>query len=292
MSAPVADTTPDDGPWRAAEAVVRDYDPDRFLAARFVPDPPRRYLDALHAFSIEIARVRETVSDPMPGEIRLQWWRDALTGAGRGDVARHPVARATIDTVTRHRLPVAALVNLIEARVFDLYDDPMPTLNDLEGYCGETASALIQLGAIVLMGGEDPGAAEVAGHAGVAYGLTGLLRALPVHARRGQVYLPLDVLARHGVRRDDVVAGSATPQLLAALTELRARARHHLDRTRALIGTVPKPARPAFLPVALVEPHLRLMDRPDYAPFRRIVELPAWRRSILLWQAARRSRRD
>ena len=51
-------------------------------------------------------------------------------------------------------LPLAAFDNLLEARIFDLYDDPMPTLNDLEGYAGETASALIQLGAMILAGGQ------------------------------------------------------------------------------------------------------------------------------------------
>ena len=59
--------------------------------------------------------------------------------------------------------------------VFDLYDDTMPTLNDLEGYCGETSSSLIRLGAMILADGSDPGAADAAGHAGVAYALTGLL---------------------------------------------------------------------------------------------------------------------
>jgi phytoene synthase len=287
--ADAAEGRPDDR--RAVEDLVARGDRDRWLAALFAPEAARPQLHALYAFNLEVARIRELVSDPLPGEVRLQWWRDVLEGKGRGDVAAHPVARAILAAVAACKLPVKALTDLIEARTFDLYDDPMPTLNDLEGYCGETSSALIQLAAICLAGGDDPGAYEAAGHAGVAYALTGLLRALPLHARRGQCYLPLDAMARHGASRDDLVAGRATPGLLATLAEMRARARHHLAETRRLIGSVPPVAAPAFLPVALVEPYLDVMERRDYAPFERLVELPQWRRQWVLWRLARRAGR-
>jgi phytoene synthase len=291
MTPDAAATVQSNAHWTAAEALVSAGDRDRFLAALFAPEATRKRLLALYAFNLEIARVREIVSDPMPGEVRFQWWRDVLLGTARGEAQANPIARALLETIAACRLPVKALTDLIEARIFDLYDDPMPTLNDLEGYCGETSSALIQLGTIALSGGDDPQCYDAAGHAGVAYALTGLLRALPFHASRGQCYVPLDVLARHGARRDDLLAGEATPALRAALGELRARARHHLAQTRRLIGTVPKNAAPAFLPVALVEPYLNLMDRPDYAPFRRVVELPQWRRQWVLWRQARRAGR-
>jgi phytoene synthase len=280
---------PSNAHYEAAEALVRAEDKDRFLANLFAPETARKHLSALHAFSTEVARVREIVSDPLPGEIRLQWWRDALEGKARGAAEAHPIAKALLETVTVCRLPVAALTGLIEARGFDLYDDPMPTLNDLEGYCGETSAALIQLGAIALMNGGDPGAADAAGHAGVAYALTGILRAFPWHAGRGQCFLPLDVLAKHGASREQVVSGEATPALLAVLAEMRARARHHLGETRRLIGTVRPEAMPAYLPVALVEPYLGRMERADYHPFRTRVELPQWRRQWVLWRQARRA---
>lgn len=271
------------------EELVRTGDRDRWLASLFAPAEARPYLHALYAFNFEIARVREAVSDALPGEVRFQWWRDLLNGEARGDATANPVARGLLAAVERFRLPKTALVDLIEARTFDLYDDAMPTLNDLEGYCGETSSALIQMAAIVCAGGEDPRCYDASGHAGVAYALTGLLRALPFHARRGQCYLPLDIMARHGASRDDVAAGRATAPLLAVLAELRARARFHLDATRGLMGTVPRAAAPAFLPVALVEPYLARMERRDYAPFDRVVEVPQWRRQWVLWRQARRA---
>ncbi len=265
------------------EALVREGDPDRYWASLFAPPDRRGHLHALYAFNYEIARVRESVREALTGEIRLQWWRDALQGEARGDVRANPVAAALDDTIVTFRLPRQPLVDLIDARIFDLYEDPMPSLNDLEGYCGETSSSLIQLSSIILAGG-DPGAADAAGHAGVAYAITGLLRAFPWHARQGQVYVPADILARHGVVRDDIVAGRGGPGLTNALADLRAVARRHRDQARTLRATVPAAAEPAFRSLALVEPYLRAMERRDYDPFHTQVDLPQWRRIWALWR--------
>ncbi len=115
--------------------------------------PLRKHLLALDAFSGEVARVRDAVSEPALGEIRLQWWRDALTS---GDIGGHPIATALIETVRTFALPLAAFEMLLDARSFDLYDDPMPSLSDLEGYAGETTSSLLHLAAMILAEGTRP----------------------------------------------------------------------------------------------------------------------------------------
>ena len=271
------------------EAELRAQDRDRWLACLCAPAEKRRHLHALYAFSLDVARIRELVSDPRPGEIRYQWWRDALEGEPRGDIAAHPIAHAVLDTAQKFRLPRAALTNLVDARTFDLYDDPMPGLRQLEGYCGETCSALFRLAALILADGRDPGGADATGHAGVAYALTGLLSALPWHAARGQVYLPADVLARHGVAREAILAGNFTQEMRTTLAQLRAIARQHLAQSRAGFNALDPVARAAFLPLALVEPQLLLMDKPGYEPFRSVVRLPQWRAQWVLWRAARKT---
>jgi 15-cis-phytoene synthase len=270
--------------YRECAAIVRGRDPDRYLSDLFAAADKRRHLFALHAFNAEVARVRDAISEPMPGEIRLQWWRDVLMS---GEDGGNPVAAALAETIRAASLPLGAFDDILKARVFDLYDDPMPSLNDLEGYAGETSSVLMQLGALILAGGEDPGTAEVAGHAGVAYALSGLMRALPLHASRGQMFLPADMMAAFGVNEADVFAGRSTRALLALLMELRAIARRHLERALSGAGGIEPRLAPAFLPVALVEPRLRLMERPGYDPFRTSVELAPWRRQWILWRAAR-----
>ena len=270
------------------EALVREGDPDRYFATLFAPLSARPHLFALIAFSLTIARVREAASNPMAGEIRLQWWRDALQGEARGDVKANPVAAALDDAIVKRKLGRQPFVDLIDARVFDLYDDAMPRVNDLEGYCGETASALIRLASLVLCDGAEPGGAVAAGHAGVAYGVTGLLRALPWHSRQGQVYVPADLLKPYGVTREDIVTGRGGPGLLRATADLRALARRHLDAYAAARATIAPAARAAFLPVALVEPYLSAMERPGYDPLNTLIAIPRWRRLWRLWRGARR----
>ncbi|CAM2824713.1 15-cis-phytoene synthase [Methylobacterium mesophilicum] len=270
------------------EQLVRDGDPDRYYATLFAPAAARPHLFALYAFSLTVARVREAASNPMAGEIRLQWWRDALQGEARGDVRANPVAAALEEAIRVNRLLRQPFVDLIDARVFDLYEDPMPRVNDLEGYCGETASALFRLASLVIGNGTEPGGAGAAGHAGVAYGITGLLRALPWHARSGQVYLPADVLARYGVTREDITSGRGGPGLRRACADLRDLARTHLKAFEAARPAIAPLAGTAFLPVALVEPYLAMMERASYDPLNTLTDLPRWRRLWRLWRASRR----
>ncbi|QTL02444.1 squalene/phytoene synthase family protein [Aquabacter sp. L1I39] len=269
--------------------MLRAQDRDRFLATLFAPEAERRHLWALYAFSQEIARVREVVREALPGEMRLQWWREVIEGLGRGDVSGHPVALAICATLEAKSLPRGALLNLIDARTFDLYDDPMPTLNDLEGYAGETASILIQLGAQILTGRAQPAVAEAAGHAGVAIALTGLMRAFPFHAARGQCYLPLDMLRAQGIGREEAVGGIPSPALAKVFSELRAVAAGHVRAAVQGLGDVPRDALPVFLPLALVPGDLKALARVS-DPFKTVAGTPPFLRLWTIWRAARRAR--
>src|SRR5271154_230267 len=260
--------------------LVRAADRDRFLAALFAPDELRRALQALYAFNIEVARVREAAREPMPGEIRLQWWRDVINGERAGEAQANPVAAALLATIERHGLAAGRLTALIEARRFDLYDEPMATLADLEAYASGTSSALFSLAGQIL-GADAEAAAEPAG---IAHAITGLVRALPLHAARHQVYVPAELLARHHVRIEDILAGQSSADLHAALAVLRDHAREQLRLAGGPVMALPLAALPAFLPAALVRPSLDRLDRCDaFAP----VELSLWRRQWLIWRAAR-----
>jgi 15-cis-phytoene synthase len=267
------------------ENLVRAGDKDRWLASLFAPADRRAHLHALYAFNLEVARVRDLAREPMAGEIRLQWWREALAGTRPGEAAASPVAAALLETIARHGLARQTLLDLIEARAFDLYNDVMPTLEAFAGYGRRTASGLIALAARVL--DPDRDVAEAAGPAGIAYAATGLLRSFALHASRGQLYLPADVLERHGVLASDVFAGRATDALRAARAELVAFARAQFDDFAARRRTLPAAAVPAFLPVALVPAYLRRMEARDDDPFTTPVEVPQWRRQWILWRSSR-----
>jgi phytoene synthase len=192
-----------------------------------------------------------------------------------------------IDTIDRFGLPRQSLHDLIDARAFDLYDDPMPTMADLETYARGTTSVLFALAARVLGAGEQPEVAQAADAGGIAYALAGLLRAFPRHSARGQLYLPRDLVDRHGAPLEEIWAGRASPALTAALAELRAHAGAMLDASLVQMNAIPASAAPAFLPLALVTPLLRRLERGGDDPFVP-VEVPQWRRQWALWRAARR----
>ena len=271
------------------EALVRAADRDRFLATLFAPRERRGALFALYAFNVEIARVREVVRDPVAGEIRLQWWSDVLAGDGRGEIEAHPVASALRASVARYGLPPERLQTTISARRFDLYDEPMATLADLEAYADGASSSLIALAAQILNGGA-PDIDALSHHAGRAQAIAGLLKAFPFHAALGQLFVPLELLDRHGADREDVRIGRATPELRSALADLRDSARHHLRQAQDMARTVSPDVMPALLPVALAGATLARMERGDYDPFVP-VEIAPWRRQWLIWRAARRPAR-
>jgi phytoene synthase len=269
------------------EAVVRAADKDRFLAALFAPADLRRHLHALYAFDGEIARVRDVAREVFPGEIRLQWWRDALAGQARGEVNANPVAAALLDTIAQCGLPREPLLGLIDAHSFDLYDEPMASLADLDSYGRDTEAAVMMLGTRVLAGGEDPGMAAAAAAAGIACTIAYRLRSFPFDVSRRQMFVPLELLERHGVPREELVARRNTQGLRAALAELRACAHAAFAQFRDAAGEIPDNCAPAFLAVAVVPTLLARLERAAGDPFTP-VELQQWRRQWAIWRAAHR----
>jgi phytoene synthase len=272
-----------DSAYRHCEETVRVTDKDRYLATLFAPADKRGPLCALYAFNAEIAAVRDRVREPMAGEIRLQWWRDVVGGERAGEAAVNPIAAALLEVIGRFGLPAQRLLDLIEAHAFDLYDDPMTTFDVLEGYTRRTAGTVFDLAAVIC-GAPAEYASE---RAGIAWGITALLRAFALHASRRQLFVPLQAFEGHA-DLEAVFAGQTSPDLLGALGVLRGRAREQLEAFEALLTRVPAAAMPAFLPVALVPGYLAAMERPDYDPFRTAVDVPQWRRQWTLWRAARR----
>jgi 15-cis-phytoene synthase len=261
--------------------LVRTFDRDSFVATLFAPAERRGALHALYAFNAEVARVRDVAHTALPGEIRLQWWSDVVNQQRDDEAQANPVAAALIATIERHRLDREKLADLIEARRFDLYDDPMATVADLEAYARRTSSTILSLAAQVIAG---MSADAVAKSAGIALGITALLRAFPLHSARRQLYLPREILDRHQVPQHDVFAGRSSPGLAAALAEVRALARRHLATVGEGLKALPDDAMPAFLPVALAGPSLKRLERGG--PFA-VAELAPWRRQWLIWRAAR-----
>jgi phytoene synthase len=250
-----------------------------------VPAAQRRALLAIYAFNVEISRVREQVSQPLPGEMRLQWWTDMLAGAGHGGVEGNPVAAELLLAIRSWRLPVERLSRVIEEHQFDLYNDPMPTMAALEAYTNDTSSALFSLGAGIA-GRQSDDIEHLARHAGLAQGIARVMATLPLDVSRRQLFVPLQLLESHGSNMEEVFAGKETPKLRAALDQLIGEARGHLNTALALLATAPPEVRPVFLPLALVTRDLKRMSRADSNPFTPHVT-SRFRTLWTLWRASR-----
>lgn len=276
----------DDAHYADCETLLRERDRDLWLACLFAPQPARRHIHAIYAYAIETADVRARVTQPLLGEMRLRWWADAIedvaSEAGQGARA-HPIADALLDTIARFDLPRDELAALAETRMeFELYDDPPPTLESVERFCRTIMARPMRWSARIL-GAEvsDAGAFDAAG---MALGLTRILRALPAHAE-GQSLLPLDLLSRHNVLPDDIRARRDSPALRAALAELRTRALAHYEAARGMAAATP--GRAALLAAATTPLFLERMARKDYDPFQPLAEPSPLRRQWRLWRAAR-----
>lgn len=267
----------------AVRRIAREADPDRSLSALFAPREARVDLFALYALNAELSRVAELVSEPGLGAIRLQWWRDAIERAASGEAIGHPVADAFGETLRHRKLSRNRVSALIDARNFDVETKIMPDMATLDTYLGHTAGTVFALAAEIL-GARGESVEQAARSAGKAYGLTGLMRALPVHAARGLIFLPEDALLRCGTSPGEVLAGKMSQGLHDLLAELRVKAREALRDARSRIAVLDHAARSAFVSLSLVDPYLASLEKKGRDPLHEIADInPLYR----LWRLAR-----
>lgn len=225
-----------------SEALARRQDRERWLAALLAPAAARPRLFALLAFNYEVAKTRESVSQAMLGQIRLQWWRESVESIFAGRPRAHLVVEALAAAHAARPFGAAGFERLIDARERDLEDQPFETLAELEAYAEATSGglALLELEALGIE------AERAARKAGAAWAMVGLLRAMPIHAPRRLLRLP-----REGLNPEDVFRGRPTP-------EVRAAVRVVLERAEALAAEA-RAARPKRAALAALPP-LRLLD--------------------------------
>jgi NADH dehydrogenase [ubiquinone] 1 alpha subcomplex assembly factor 6 len=254
-------------PLSTVAALVRRHDRNRYQTALFAPAACREALFALYAFNYEIARARESVTQPALGRIRLEWWRENVAAAySDGPVRRHPVVEALTAVIREAGLTRAHLDRLIDAREADFDDEPPASLAALEDYAEGTSSRLVYL-ALEAAGVRHGTAVEAAYHVGIAYALSGLLRALPLRTGTARSIVPVDIAGRGGLTLGDAQLTRGCPALRAAVAEIAASAAIHLQRARGERDAVPGAALPALLPAVIANRWLRRLNRAGYDPF-------------------------
>lgn len=200
------------------------------LAISLMPAKIQKSIYVLYSFFAELDGLAAQVSEPMLGEIRCQWWRDVITEKQ----AQSPLAEALITAIEQHNWPQQALLDLIDAKIFDLYADPMQNTASFEAYAGHTYSTLLQLTATAINPMAAKSFADVSGHLGVAFTVAKNLTYLKVHQSRGQIYLPTDFL------KDEDVSNAQSLQAFANFgLDHYSKAKQHLDNKDLFPSVLP-----------------------------------------------------
>lgn len=264
---------------------VRQFDHDRFMTAIFAPAAVREHLLALYAFNIEIAKTGEIVTEPLIGRMRLQWWRDTLDRLYAGETVAHGVARPLGEAIARCRLDRTLFDRLIDAREFDLDRTPPADFSALHSYAEDTGTPLVALALeIVSKRGAVP--SDVARPAGTGWALTGLLRAVPFHARQHRLYLPADKLEEEHVRIRAIFDLKPDGGFSNVIRGIGEHARRHFLSARRAARLLPRPARSPALLTELGLLYLDDLERADWDPF--VLERIRERRftaAVLAWKA-------
>jgi phytoene synthase len=262
---------------KALALALRRADPDRYFSALTAPAEKRPHLIAIYSLNHEFARVGETVREPMLGEIRLQWWREALAEARAGRPRRHDVVEALTQLFSTVDLPQGLFEQMIDARTFDISTKAFANDEALDAYLDATSGNVMRIAARVLGSGDEFD--STASAYGVAYGLVGVARSLALHAGHGKCFAPLTALDDAGLGRDALLEETHRPKLKALARAMASRA---LERYRAAKQIAPRDLPlPAFLPASLVPLYARGIRSVAFDPSD-VDVAAAWRLATLL----------
>lgn len=243
---------------------IRRFDRDRYLTVLAAPGPAAADLAALAAFNLELALVHDSVSEPMLGQIRFQWWREAIDGIYAGTPRRHAVVAALADLMSRRRLGRFHFERMIDARERELIDPPPATLAGLESYAADTSGSLLSLAAEAV-GLEAASVEDLTRSIGIAVALIGIARATLYLAQRQRRMIPDDVVAAAGLSVDALFTLKPQPALKPAIERLAAAARAHLDAAGRMEAP---PALVSALRIGtLAKLQLRRLERSGYDLF-------------------------
>lgn len=276
---------------------ARAFERDRYLSALLAPSNVRADLLALAAFAGEIARIPGDVSQPMIGEIRLQWWRDALgaaAGLGAGSAAQatgNPIADALGVAMLRHAVPLELVHGVLDAQSQRLDDRPFGELDELGAHLAAYDGGLFEI-AWRMLGGQGTRPAVLA-EAGIVYGLARCLIEAPAELAQGRVVLPLRLLSKFGLATEPGADLIGSDGARAAWRSVQDEVAGGIEvRLKFLVRSyreADRLVRQAALPLALLRPYLRVSKAGEIASLQALDTAPltrVWR----IWRTSRSGR--
>jgi 15-cis-phytoene synthase len=266
-------------PFDSARVTARAGAPDRYVSALLAPRTVRDDLITLAAFSAEIEKIPLQVSEPHLGEIRIQWWRDALLFSQPKIKTGHPIADALADTIRRHDLSHSQIGDHLDAAVHALYADAPADDKQLALELDMKEGVLFALAAHIIGGTPVNPSTGVFHDAAQAYGLTRLALTLPYALARGRTPFSPTLAP---------VADS--PDWSGVMQKVATAARVHLAHVRAAYSAQPTAIKTALLPLALVEPYLRALTYASHDSARDIADIAPLTRAWCIGKSHMRGR--
>lgn len=243
-----------------ADMVEKD-DHDRYLTTLFVSKEMRRSLNALYAFNIEVAKTLETTKETMIGELKLQWWRDALEAAKQGTIREHPVIIELAPIIINKTISVDGMMHIINARSRELTSSQPSSLKHLIEYCRYTAGALNKLAFQIIADRPSDIALKHVEQIGIAWGLIGIIRAISFHASNSRCSIPVDLMKAANINEQQLYKGSFSPELKDVIRQIADTAEEHLrDNEESMM----KMHRNGFLLAPIATSYLHRLKRQDY----------------------------
>ncbi|OUS18703.1 hypothetical protein A9Q97_00520 [Rhodospirillales bacterium 47_12_T64] len=263
---------------------VKATDYDRYLTCLFAPEECRDALFALYAFNQEIAKTAEVVSEPLTGMIRLQWWRESIQGIYDGTPRKHVVVEALSEAIHQFSLERAAFDKLIDCREFDLDEEVPTTLGSLEEYVESSSSVLLKIAVGITSKTCSENIQQATKHMGLAWGILGLIRAIPFHAGKKRAYIPQDLANQFGLDKKGLFELQGSAALSEITKVLAERLCYHLSLARSFHKSIPKSAKSPLLVGVLTDQYLKRLEENDFDPFspslHRLGASASWR---LMW---------
>ncbi|KAI9485367.1 MAG: isoprenoid synthase domain-containing protein [Benjaminiella poitrasii] len=242
--------------------LVRQRDYEGYLCVPFYPMELRNVQYAIRALNVELASVRENVSKPEIGKMRMQFWKDTIDKIYAGHSPEQPIALAIAEALKTSKLSAMWMKRMISERSSNLDDHQFMTIKDMETYSENTQSSLLYL-QLESLGVKDINADHAVSHVGKMIGISIFLRSLPFHVSQRRLVLPAEISAKYGIVQENVFRGEIDG-MEDAIFDVATAAYDHLLTARSLVNQIPTEAFPALLSSV---PHVKFLEKLEKANF-------------------------
>lgn len=246
--------------------LVRKYDYENFLCTLLLSDKYKISAFAIRAFNVEISQIRDQISDYKIGEMRLQFWTDALNNTYKGNPPRSPVMLELHRILEEHPLSKHYFKRLIDIRLEKIRDYSFRDMSAIEKYAEYSNSSTYYL-LLQAHGVNNINADHAASHMGKAHGIINLVRSVPYNASKRINMLPQDILMKYNVSAEAVLQGESSKNLQDVIYDVASQGKLHLDATISLKHNVGKEANLIFLPIICLQKYLNELRKADFDVF-------------------------